>query len=116
MPGEKHLYVDLLITGRNFTLNSAREPVTCDNRASIAQDCQHAIIESGLATQLLAEKSPTLRADIIMQMILLLEDDERIIPGTVSITGEDSLSGRLMIRADTEESHDTLVFEVTLND
>lgn len=49
-------------------------------------------------------------------MILLLEDDERIIPGTVSITGEDSLSGRLMIRADTEEFHDTLVFEVTLND
>lgn len=43
-------------------------------------DCQHAIIESGLATRLLAEKSPTLRADIMMQMTLLIEDDERITP------------------------------------
>ncbi len=34
------------------------------------------IIESGLATRLLAEKSPTLRADIMMQMTLLIEDDD----------------------------------------
>lgn len=113
---DKSLYVDLLITGHNFTLNSAAEPVLCDNRVSIAQDCQHAIIESGLATRLLAEKSPTLRADIMMQMTLLIEDDERITPGTVSVTETSPLSGRLMIHADTEEFHDTLTFEVSLND
>ncbi|WP_420043107.1 DUF2590 family protein, partial [Escherichia coli] len=59
MHTDKPLYIDLLITGRDLTLNSASEPVLCNNRESIAQDCQHAIIESGLATRLLAEKSPT---------------------------------------------------------
>ncbi len=116
MPGDNPLYIDLLITDRNFTLNSAGEPVLCNNRESIAQDCQHAIIESGLATRLLAERSPTLRADIMMQMTLLIEDDERITPGTVSVTEETPRSGRLLIRADTEEFNDTLTFEVSLDD
>ena len=114
MPTES-LYIDLLISGRDFTLNSAAEPVLCDNRRSIAQDCQHAIIESGLATRLLAEKSPTLRADIMMQMTLLIEDDERITPGTVSVTVVTPLSGRLLIRADTEDFHTPLTMEVNLN-
>ncbi|KAB7715731.1 DUF2590 family protein [Plesiomonas shigelloides] len=109
-------YIDLLITDRNFTLNSGNEPMLCDNRRSIAQDCQHAIIESGLATKMLAEKSPTLRADLMMQMMLLIENDMRIIPGTVSVTEEPILSGRLLVRAETTEfSQSTIVFEVALN-
>lgn len=117
MHADKSLYIDLLITDRNFTLNSGREPVLCDNRRSIAQDCQHAIIESGLATRMLAEKSPTLRADLMMQMMLLVEDDERIVPGTVTVTEETPLSGRLLIQAETEDfRNDPLTFEVTLND
>ncbi|WP_440939558.1 DUF2590 family protein, partial [Escherichia coli] len=40
MHTDKPLYIDLLITGRNLTLNSASEPVLCNNRESIAQDCQ----------------------------------------------------------------------------
>lgn len=73
------LYIDLLITGRDFTLNSGNEPVLCDNRVSVAQDCVHAIIESGLATQLVGERSPTLRADLRNQIEMLVEDDERIV-------------------------------------
>ncbi|MGS5326374.1 DUF2590 family protein [Escherichia coli] len=116
MHTDKPLYIDLLITGRNLTLNSASEPVLCNNRESIAQDCQHAIIESGLATRLLAEKSPTLRADIMMQMTLLIEDDERITPGTVSVTEETPLSGRLLISAHTEDFFDPLTFTVSFDD
>ncbi|EPU1407410.1 DUF2590 family protein, partial [Klebsiella pneumoniae] len=59
----------------------------------------HSIIESGLATELIAERSPTLRGDIFTRMELLIEDDERLIPGTVSIT-EETLS-RLWVTADT---------------
>ncbi|WP_409311539.1 DUF2590 family protein [Pectobacterium sp. B1J-3] len=92
-------YIDLLITGRDFNLNTGNEPSLCHNRVSIAQDCVHAIIESGLTTQLIAERSPTLRADIMMQMTMLVEDDERIIPGTVVLT-EETLT-RLWITADT---------------
>ncbi|AJA96388.1 DUF2590 family protein [Klebsiella variicola] len=93
------LYIDLLIEGDDFVLNTGSEPVLCNNRQSVGQDVVHSIIESGLATELIAERSPTLRADIFTRMELLIEDDERLIPGTVSITDE-TLS-RLWVTADT---------------
>lgn len=93
------LYIDLLITDRDFTLNSGNEPVLCDNRVSIAQDCVHAIIESGLATQLVGERSPTLRADLRNQIEMLVEDDERIVPGTVRVNEESQV--KIWVTADT---------------
>ncbi|MGQ6441307.1 DUF2590 family protein [Serratia sp. IR-2025] len=93
------LYIDLLIENGDFTLNPGNEPVLCNNRVSIGQDCVHAIIESGLITQLVAERSPTLRADVLMQIILLVEDDERIIPGTVVVHEE--TKSRLWVTAET---------------
>ena len=93
------LSIDLLIPHDDFVLNTGNEPVLCNNRQSIGQDVIHSIIESGLATELIAERSPTLRGDIFTRMELLIEDDERLIPGTVSIT-EETLS-RLWVTADT---------------
>lgn len=93
------LYIDLLITGRDFTLNAGAEPELCNNRVSTGQDIVHAIIESGLMTRLVAERSPVLRADVITQMVLLVEDDERIIPGTVNIAEESAT--RLWVTAET---------------
>ncbi|HCD1105740.1 TPA: DUF2590 family protein [Morganella morganii] len=93
------LYIDLLITDRDFTLNSGNEPVLCDNRVSIAQDCVHAIIESGLATQLVGERSSTLRADLRNQIEMLVEDDDRIVPGTVRVNEESQV--KLWVTADT---------------
>ncbi|HHN8474140.1 DUF2590 family protein [Morganella morganii] len=93
------LYIDLLITDRDLTLNSGNEPVLCDNRVSIAQDCVHAIIESGLATQLVGERSPTLRADLRNQIEMLVEDDDRIVPGTVRVNEESQV--KLWVTADT---------------
>ncbi|MFE8047603.1 DUF2590 family protein [Brenneria goodwinii] len=92
-------YIDLLITNRDFNLNTGLEPMVCSNRVSIGQDCVHAIIESGLTTKLIAERSPTLRADIMTQIIILIEDDERIIPGTVELSEETQT--RLWITAET---------------
>ncbi|ECN7698889.1 DUF2590 family protein, partial [Salmonella enterica] len=48
------LYVDLLIQGNDFVLNTGNEPELCNNRKSIGQDIIHSIIESGLATELIA--------------------------------------------------------------
>lgn len=93
-------YIDLIITQGSFSLNSGREPELCNNRQSIGQDVIHAILESGLATELIAERSPTLRADIFTQMELLIESDERIVPGTVVINEE--TPARLWITADTD--------------
>lgn len=95
------LYIDLLITDRDITLNAGNEPELCSNRVSIAQDIKHALMESGLPALLIAERSPTLRADIIMQMIILVEDDVRLVPGKVYINEESST--RLTILAETYE-------------
>lgn len=96
---EKVLYTDLLIINGNFVLNSGNEPVMCNNRQSIAQDVIHMIIESALMKLLIAERSRVLRGDILMQLEMLVETDERIVPGTVTITEE--LSGRYLIAAQT---------------
>ena len=93
------LYIDLLIEGRNFVLNTGSEPELCNNRKSIGQDIIHSILESGLATQLVGERSPTLRADIFTQLELLIEEDERIVPGTVEVSEESQK--RLWITAST---------------
>lgn len=95
---EKH-YFDLFITNEDLTLDSGNVPTLCYNQQSIAQDIKHAILESGLATQLIAERSKILRRDIILQMIFLTEDDERLVPGTISI--EEESKGRLFLTAET---------------
>ena len=94
-------YFDLLITDRDFMLNAGYEPILAKNQQSIGQDIQHAIIESGLATELVAERSPTMRYDVYTQIILLVERDRRIVPGTVRVTEE--TSERLYLTADTYE-------------
>ena len=93
------LYIDLLIMDWDFVLNTGNEPELCNNRRSIGQDIIHAIIESGLATELIAERSPTMRADIFTRMELLIEEDDRIVPGTVDISEESQK--RLWITAST---------------
>lgn len=96
---DKQLYFDLLVTDGNFTLNSGNEPEICMNRVSIAQDVIHLIIESTLTKRLIAERSRTLRGDITLQLEMLVESDERIVPGTVEIT--EITTGKYIIYADT---------------
>ena len=93
------LYIDLHITDGNFTLDSGNEPTLCNNRVSISQDVVHRIIEACLVKELIAERSPVLRHDILLRMELLTEKDERLIPGTVIIS--DNGNGQFFIEADT---------------
>lgn len=92
-------YFDLLITDRDFSLNPGYEPDLVKNQHSVGQDIKHAIIESGLATELVAERSPTLRYDVFTKIILLVESDRRIVPGTAHIKEE--TAERLYLTADT---------------
>ncbi|MFD0965998.1 DUF2590 family protein [Seminibacterium arietis] len=94
-------YFDLLVTNEDITLDSGNQPQLCNNRLSIAQDIKHAILESGLLKNLIAERSRILRADIILQIILVVEDDPRLIPGTVHIKEESK--NRLLLTAETYE-------------
>lgn len=79
-------YVDLYITGNDLTLGNDGEPLLCNDRVSIAQDIKHLIRESGLMVAIIGERSRLLIADGLHRLALLIEDDERLIPGTIEIT------------------------------
>lgn len=76
------IYRDLLIDNGDIVLDAGQNPVITTDRVVIAQDIKHAILESGLAVKLVAERSPTEISDVEYQIIMLAEDDLRIIPGT----------------------------------
>jgi hypothetical protein len=93
-------YIDLLITGGALTVSSG-EPTNTQDRHCIGQDIKHAIMESGLARKLLAERSPTLRADVMTQIELLVEEDTRLVPGSIKVKEESS--SLLRVTANTYE-------------
>lgn len=79
-------YIDLLIIDNDLVLDPSRQPRLIDDRASIAQDIAHMIRESGLLVTLVAERSKLRQQDCIQQLELLVESDERLVPGTALIT------------------------------
>lgn len=95
------LYIDLLITDNDLTLDPSNQPVLIDDRGSIAQDIAHMIRESGLLVRLVAERDRFQRADCIQQMELIVEDDRRLVPGTARII--DQKDGQYLVTAQTVE-------------
>ena len=73
----EYLYQDMLIENGDVVLDAGRNPVLIQDRAVIAQDIKHAIIESNLAVELIAERSPSKKADIRTKLELLVEEDVR---------------------------------------
>jgi hypothetical protein len=84
------LYLDLLIENDDVALDADGLPqIVCD-RESIAQDLCHAIRESGYLVAMVAERSADLRQLILQQIITLVEDDLRIVPGSASVVSSSS--------------------------
>lgn len=79
-------YVDLLIANNDLVLDLSQQPVLIDDRACIAQDIAHMIRDSGLLVTLVADRSKLRQRDCIQKMELLVEEDERLVPGTAQIT------------------------------
>ena len=92
-------YVDLLIMNNDLVLDPARQPLLVNDRASIAQDIAHLIRESGLLITLVAERDRLRQRDCIQQMELLVEADERLVPGTAQIV--QSSPGLYLVTATT---------------
>jgi len=78
-------YIDLLIVGNDLVLDPSNQPLPVDDRASIAQDIAHMIRDSGLLVTLVAERDRLRQRDCIQQIELLVEADERLVPGTAQI-------------------------------
>lgn len=79
-------YVDLLIVDNDLALDPSNQPRLIDDRACIAQDIAHMIRDGGLLVTLVAERDRLRQRDCIQQMELLVEADERLVPGTARIT------------------------------
>ena len=94
-------FTDILITDRDLTLDVAGIPVNIDNRQVIAQDLKHAIMESGILVELIAERSPMQWARNMVKLAELAEDDQRIVPGSVIVERDDRQPGRIYIFAKT---------------
>jgi len=76
---------DILITNRDITLDPAGIPEYVIQRPSITQDIVHMIMESGLLIELVGERSRAKWIGNMTRIETLVEDDQRIIPGTVVI-------------------------------
>lgn len=92
-------YIDLLIVENDLVLDPSRQPLLIEDRSSIAQDIAHMIRESGLLVTLVAERSKLLQRDCIQQLELLVEADERLVPGTALIN--QVRSGQYLVTAKT---------------
>lgn len=95
------LYIDLLITNNDLTLDASNQPLPIDDRASIAQDIAHMIRESGLLVTLVGERNRYRQADCIQQLELLVENDERLVPGTTRFIKQEP--GQYLVTAKTVE-------------
>lgn len=92
-------YVDLWIANNDLILDPSCQPLEIEDRSSIAQDITHMIRESGLLVTLVAERDRLRQRDCIQQLELMVEADERLVPGTARILNQGN--GQYLITATT---------------
>jgi hypothetical protein len=83
-------YIDLRITDNDLTLNTGNEPVLLGDRDSIIQDTKHLIRDCGLLSACIGERDNAKVALLMQQLELKIEDDLRLVPGTIKITRQDT--------------------------
>ncbi|WBA86529.1 DUF2590 family protein [Endozoicomonas sp. GU-1] len=91
---------DILITDRDLALDVAGIPQQVTDRGTIAQDIKHMLMDTGLVVQLVGERSASQWQLAFNQIELQVEEDRRIIPGTVVIHRPEH--NILYLTADTE--------------
>ncbi|PFG55749.1 uncharacterized protein DUF2590 [Vibrio sp. ES.051] len=101
---ENKKYIDIRVNDGGWEMDAGQQPTECSDLYSIAQDIKHSIMESGLVRQLVAERNPALRADVLVQIEQLSELDVRIIPG--SATAAEPEVGVITLTAITYEYGD----------
>lgn len=98
---QKH--IDLLVENGDFVLDVAGFASSVSDRQSIGQDIMHRIIESGLLALLIGQRSPIERDVIINRLIIEVEKDQRLKPGTVRLLPLESQESVYYLTATTLE-------------
>jgi hypothetical protein len=83
-------HFDLLIQDDSIVLDDFGLPVGIDGRASIAQDIQHMIRETGILIEMIGERSSEKIKRGMVRIERKVEDDERIRPGTARVERVDN--------------------------
>ncbi|HAS6319036.1 DUF2590 family protein [Vibrio rotiferianus] len=104
-------YIDIKVIDGGWELDAGSQPTQCSDLYSIAQDVKHAIMESGLARKLAAERNAILRADVLLQIEQKAEMDTRVIPGTASAV--ETTPGTIALSASAYGFEETIQTEVT---
>lgn len=99
----KAKYRDLHINNGDVVLDAGNNPVYLTDRDVIAQDVMHAIVEEGLANLLISDRGTGVNADTQTRIKLLVEDDVRIMPGTVVVQENSQVKGQWWVTAQTIE-------------
>lgn len=83
-------YTDLLFTDDDLTLDPAGEPQLIYDRDCITQDIKHLVRDSGLMVELIGQRSNVAVQANTQELMLMIEEDQRLVPGTVTITRTDA--------------------------
>ncbi len=92
------IYSDIYMVSDDLAIDEYQQAVIIEDRDVIIQDLIHAIRESGFLVDMIAERNADKRRLLMNKIILLAEDDERIIPGTVELSGD---PGSMTLTGDT---------------
>ena len=82
------IYSDILMESDDLAIDGYNQAVIIEDRDVIVQDLIHAIRESGCLVEMIAERDGDRRQLLMNSIILLAEEDMRIIPGTVVLAGD----------------------------
>ncbi|MFZ2405540.1 MAG: DUF2590 family protein [Methylobacter sp.] len=83
-------YIDLLITDNDLSLGPGNEPALLGDRDSIIQDTKHLIRDCGLLSACIGERDNAKVSLLMQKLALKIEDDLRLVPGTIKITRQDT--------------------------
>ena len=93
--------IDLNIIEQDIALDSFAVPSQLTKSDVIAQDVKHRIIESRKLTELIGLRNKNIVAKILTEIELIVEQDERLIPGTIKVIKQ--LTGEISVTAQTTE-------------
>jgi len=98
-------HFDLRVVAEDICFDGIDTLQTTDGRPSIAQDVVHAIIESQLLKKLIAQRDFMTRRSIYVQIETLVENDQRIVPGTAQVS-ESTTETTIWVQAKTYDYQD----------
>jgi len=91
--------IDLNIINSDLSLDAALIPMQLTKTQVISQDIKHRILESGLLVRLVGLRNTNAIAMILTEIELVVEQDERITPGTIEVIK--TVLGQISVKAQT---------------